>query len=231
MQRLICAFFFITLTIHGNTQSKSHNIEFGIDLTGPIILASGGRRPYTEVEFIYREAQERGDLRFKLNINNYNYYAKELILSSLIEDNKPQSLTYFQARYFPRTSYLASIGLSKYLPNNDLPIYTGLDLNAGIGRGTVSIIVVEETLEQEDSQIRSTHNNNFVVLGLTPFIGIKGHLTEKILFGIEFGTSLNFVSGKLEYLNEQDEMNRVPVNRLDLNLNRLINDIVFLIKI
>lgn len=231
MQRLTTFLFFIALISNVRAQSGSHNIEFGIDLTGPIIIASGGQRPYNEVDFLYREAQEQGDLRFKLSISNHNYYGIEIFSSRLLDDNQPEYQTYFQAIYKPKTSYLLSIGVSRYLPQNELPVYTGLDFNVGLARGSVSTHLMEKRLGKEELQTISTQGSNFMILGITPFLGFKRELTEKILFGIEFGTGLNFVTGKLEHLDENEEVHNKSVNRLDFHLNRLINDIVLLIKL
>ena len=209
----------------------SPQIEIGIDLTTAIIWASGGDREYNEFEFIYRESQLEKDLRFKLNITNYNFFGKELVKVKQIEDNKPISLKYVQTKYFPKTSYIGSIGFSKNLKNNKLPIYVGIDGNVGIGRGETWTNLRTIMLGDEREQTLYRQKNKLVLLGVTPLIGVKLDLTESILFGIEFGASLNTILGKIEYKDENGEMNTTNITRFELTLDRIINDIVLLIKI
>ena len=214
-------------TNYGQNDLK-HQIEFGIDLTTIIIWASGGNRPYSEFEFIYRETYEKKDLRFKLGINSYNYYGKELILGKQIEDNKPISLKYLQVTYSPKLNYIASIGLSKYLKENVLPIYYGMDVNLGISRGRISTNIREIMLGEENKVTVSNRDNNLLVLGITPVIGLKKHITDKILFGIEFGIHLNSVLGNIEYIDENQEIVKESANHFELGLDRIINGITLL---
>lgn len=232
MKKLLNLFLFlISINLIYGQDRISHQIEFGIDLTTPIIWASGGDREYNEFEFIYRESQLDKALRFKLNITNYNFYGKELVKVKQIEDNKPISLKYVQTNYIPKTSYVASIGFSKNLKNNKLPIYAGIDGNVGLGRGETWTNLRTIMLGEEREQTLYRQKNNLVLLGVTPLIGVKLELTERILFGIEFGASLNTILGKIEYNDENGEMNTTNITRFELTLNRIINDIVLLIKI
>ena len=232
MKELLCFLLFLNLTNLICAQNIiSHQIEFGIDLTTPIIWASGGDRSYHELEFIYRESQYDKDLRFKLNINNYNFYGRELVAAKQLEDNKPISLKYVQVKYIPRTSYVASLGISKYLSENKLPIYFGLDWNIGMGRGETWTNLKTIILGEDSTETIFRKGNSLMILGVTPVIGIKKDITERIVFGIEFGASANAILGKIEYRNANGETNTVNVDRLELTLNSIINDIVLLIKI
>ena len=230
-QLLSAALLLISSNLICAQNNIGHHIELGIDLTTPLIWASGGDRPYNEVEFIYREAQSDKDLRFKLNINNGNFYGNSLVEVRQIEDNKPESLKYVQTDFVPSTSYIASIGIAKYLKENQLPIYYGVDGNVGVGRAETWTNLRTIMLGEESERPLYKHKNHLILLGATPFLGVKKELTERIVFGIEFGISLNTILGKVEYYTENGEMNTAQVNRLDMSLNRLINDIVLLIRI
>ena len=209
----------------------SNYTKFGIDIIPALNFAIDGNREFDEFEFIYRESRENTDLRVKFGISNYNFIGAKLISIVKIEDNSPVSLKYFQAEYTPKNSYLVSLGAAKFLKNNKLPIYYGMDFNVGLIRG--NLYTAEKTISLNESEIyniKSMHNNN-LLFGGTPFLGIEKHLTNKIVLGIEFGLKMNFITGKIDYENQDGDSILRNLSRFELGLNQIINDIVILIKI
>ncbi|GJM33836.1 MAG: hypothetical protein DHS20C18_28370 [Saprospiraceae bacterium] len=229
---LLSTFLMLTLffTTHAQDSILKNN-ELGIDLMPILIWAGGGDSDYNAFEVIYREALKQGDLRFKININNRNFYGDELVRGKPLEDNKPTSFTSLQTVYMPKTSYLLSVGLSKYLANSKLPVYAGMDANLGISRGTTTTYIKETFLTEENLELIGNKHNNLTVLGLTPFIGVKKNLTNRIVFGIEFGLELNYVLGDLEYYDEHQELQKEAVSKLDFSWKKLINDFTLMIRI
>ncbi len=230
MKKVFVCFMILAIAKPAHSQDNDH-IEFGIDVITPLIWAVGGDRAFDEFEFLYRESQQDKDLRIKLSINNYNYVGKELILGKQIEDNSPISLTYFHANYHPKTSYFLSLGIVKYLSNNKLPVYYGLDGNIGLASGEIKTTMSTIMTGEEIVDTKFRKRNNMVVLGVTPVLGVKKQLTENILFGIEFGINVHSVFGKLEYEDDQGQPATEKVNRFDVGFDRIINDVAFLIKI
>lgn len=232
MRILCCSLLFLLVTTTSSAQhALQSQIEFGIDLSNILIWASGGNRSYQEFELIYRESRQGHDLRFKFNIGNYNYFGEELIFARQIEGSQTEQLEYVNVDYQPKISYLSSIGFTRYLKNNDLPIYYGIDGNIGLARGAAATSLRTIRLNGEQNKLLHLEQNNLLVFGLTPVLGLKKDLTDRILFGIEFGINMNAVRGQLSYQDENGVRVSRTTNRLDLGLNRLINDIVFLIKL
>ena len=97
MKKFLCSLQLLILINLAYAQNEiNDHVEFGIDISTPIIWTLGGDRNYSELEFIYRESKLNTDLRFKLSINNYNYIGIELIEGRQIEDNSPTNLKYFE---------------------------------------------------------------------------------------------------------------------------------------
>ncbi|WP_143473607.1 hypothetical protein [Flavilitoribacter nigricans] len=206
------------------------HIEFGVDLSCIIIRAAGGDRPYWELDLVYRESQGGKDLRFRLNVNKYNWFGFQTVDQKLVEDKQPVSVSYFQTEYFPKVSYLAGIGLTKYLQNNDLPVYYGIDGNFGIGRGGTVTSRRTVMLESEEISIVDSRSANLAIVGLSPVLGLKKAFSDKLLLGIEFSIPVNLVLGKLDYQNEAGELFTRSANRLDFRMDKLLNDIVILVR-
>lgn len=228
---LFLPLFFLSSPSLFSQGTVGHHIEFGVDLTSIIIWASGGDRDYSEFKFIYRESTPDLDSRFKLTISDFNYLGKKVFLSRQIENNQPNRLTYLEVGYTPEISYLLSIGLGKYLKENELPVYFGADLNVGLSRGEMRTDLREITVGKENRMLQKSIQNNLFLLGVNPFVGTKLKITENILFGLEFGININAPLGKLKYQNEAGQTLEESFNRLDLGLDRLINDITLLINI
>jgi hypothetical protein len=227
-----CFLFLMILTPSLFAQEMiKYPTEFGIDISPAVIAASGGDMPHSEVELIYREVSVQGDLRFKLNIGNRNYWEKELIAGKLLEDNSPISRKNLEVMYIPKTSYLASIGIAKYLKKNVIPIYYGVDLNVGMSRGETVSIIEETYLNETLGQWYAAVDNNQFMMGATPFLGVKKGISERIVLGIEFGFEVNYLFNQLEYLDESQNLVESNLNQLGPNFSKLINDISILVRI
>jgi len=107
------------------------------------------------------------DSRFKLTVSDYNYLGKEIFLNRQLEDNQPNSLTYLEVGYTPEISYLLSIGLGKYLKENELPVYFGADLNVGLSRGEMRTDLREITVGKENRMLQKSIQNNLFLLGVS----------------------------------------------------------------
>lgn len=230
-QILFALFLMMTLQAALAQKNDLKNNELGIDLLPILIWAGGGDTDYDAFEVIYREVRATGDLRFKLNIINHNFYGKELVRGKSLQSNLPTSFSSVQTMYEPKISYLVSIGISRYLANTQLPVYAGMDANLGLSRGTTTTHIKETFITEEDLQLVGNQRNNLTVFGLTPFVGVKKLLTDRIVFGIEFGLELNYVTGDLEYYNELDTIQKEAVGYLDFSWKKLINDFTFMIRI
>ena len=60
---------------------------------------------------------------------------------------------------------------------------------------------------------------------------VKKNLTDRIVFGIEFGATFNTLIGKMEYNDAPGKKQSLRVRQFDPILDRLINDIVLMIRI
>ncbi|MEL6866984.1 MAG: hypothetical protein AAFP19_21345 [Bacteroidota bacterium] len=228
---LVCSCLLLLFHVAEAQSQRDHQIEFGLDITTPLIFAMGGDRDYDDFDFIYRESIGDRDLRFKFTISDYNYLGQEIISGRLIEDNLPLNLQYFQVRYFPTRNYLISAGIAKYSKRSKLPIYFGIDGNIGIGTGTVGTSLLTTMANGERFNNLSTKNNNQFLVGITPVLGLKKNLTDRIALGIELGMSIHAVFGEIEYEDYDNTPIARNINRLDIDAQRIINDVFILVKI
>ena len=60
---------------------------------------------------------------------------------------------------------------------------------------------------------------------------VKKNLTDRIVFGIEFGATFNTLIGKMEYNDAPGKKQSLKVRQFNPILDRLINDIVLMIRI
>jgi hypothetical protein len=206
-----------------------NNYELGLDLTEIFIYAGGGERAYSELDLLFRKKREQGELRFKFNINNYNYYLTDSIarFSVVTEDapGEPREDEYYVI-YDPAWSYQLGFGISRFKKESKLPLYYGIDFNLGLGRGYARTFQ-EDFITQPfnfPGQV-AAKANYFGVIGLTPFLGIKKELSGRLSIGLEFGYNINYVFGDIRYYNHDLSTFRGSVNHLDISKGRILNDI------
>lgn len=232
MKKLLCALPLLLFVYLSSGQATDRNyIEFGVDLSTPLIWAVGGDRDYSEVEFIYRESQRDRDLRFKVGVSNYNYFGQKLIVNRRLMSSDTAILEQERVEYLPKTSYLLSLGFSKNLPKRQLPIYYGVDFNLGLSRGTAVADRLMVANGEEEVKSRSWTENSALVVGLTPLLGVKWDISEQILFGVEFGYAMNTTMGRMKYRDIDGQLINNRFSFFDFGVDRLINDIVLLVKI
>ncbi len=205
--------------------------ELGIDLLPLIIWAGGGDTEYDALEVIYREALPKGDLRFKLNVNKRNFFGKDIVKGKTLESTSPESFRSLQTSYEPSISYLFSVGLSRNSTNPKLPLYIGIDANFGMLRAMTNTYIKETFLTEENRLSIGRQSNNLILVGATPFLGFKKNLTDRLVFGIEFGVDLNYVTGDLKYYDEQETPLTERISQSDFSLKKIINDVTLMFRI
>lgn len=213
-------------------QSKPiSNSGFGLDIIPPLLWSLGGDKEYSEVEFIYRETQELNDLRFKFTVTNFNFLALDVIRRNDF-NALPDGIQSHVTRYEPVFSYLASIGYAKYLINENIPIYFGLDASVGVSRGRVQTSVETRGFRSNKVDFMAGQAMERAVLGLTPVLGLRKDLTDRFMISIDFGLNFYTVLGKeISYEIESSEVLTRQLDRLHFRANQIISDIALLIKI
>ena len=206
-----------------------NNYELGLDLTQIFIYAGGGERSYTELDLLFRKKREQGELRFKFNINNYNYYGTDSIARfSVVTEDEIGGLEtndYFVV-YDPQWSYVTGFGFSRFKKENQLPLYYGMDFNLGLSRGYARTYEEGAILPSFNfpGQI-AAKANYFGIVGVTPFLGIKKELNRRLSIGLEFGYNINYIFGNIVYYRDDLSFTRGRVSYLDVGKGRILNDI------
>ena len=199
-------------------QNQIYRIEFGLDLTSMIAVASGHFAQTYDLEMIYKENLEKHDLRFKVIIQSpvgdYEFVNRVTMDSA-------RFYNYFQ----PSLNYGINAGFARRKSINGLPIYYGIDGNAFLNTGRT--VVTEEPLNEIplDEDFFRVIDNHFFTIGVIPFIGTKLNLTDRMFFTLEFGTGINYNFGERSYMNASQRNATFPIRDFAFSLNRLINDI------
>lgn len=202
-----------------------YRTEFGIDILPLIIRAGGGEINYSELELVYRELQKSGDLRFRLSINNRNFTGSNFVSAEEIEDNQPESLTYVENLYAPKTGFLAGIGISRNMRNNVLPLYYGLDLGFGLARADVNSFYKTIKLTGTDRDLITTNESTLHIIGFSPFLGGRKALGRNIGFFVEFAVPVHFLIGEVPYLDADLKLKEKRFREFELPWSRVISDI------
>jgi len=227
MKKTALLFTFALILCH--TIFAQRNTEFGIDFDQAIIWAAGGDRDYTELEILYRETSEEGDLRFRLSLLDRNFYQSDFIFSKSLTNVANEKMIVL---YDPRLSFLAGIGMSKYMKENKLPIYYGADLSIGVSRGyanTFRTPSLEELFEQQD--LIGSKGNHWLTLGFTPFLGVKQQLSDRLAFVLEFGLPANYTTGKVQYFDENQKTVSMNFSSFELGFPKFLNDVTVLYRL
>ena len=223
------ALSFMLVLACGTSVFAQNNSELGLDLTQIFIYAGGGERSYTELDLLFRKKREKGELRFKLNISNYNYFFGDSISRfSVVTEDEIDGLDIeeYYVIYEPRWSYVSGFGISRFQGGNKLPLYYGIDFNLGLSRGYARTYQEGALLPPFDlpRQI-AAKANYFGVIGFTPFVGLKKELNQRLSIGLEFGFNINYVIGNIKYYDHDLTFFEDSANHLDIGEGRILNDI------
>lgn len=213
-------------TINAFAQEREFfNRTIAVDAIQMINLTSGVEPGYNEVEIIFTEKIQEKKIRFKLNINDKNVYENPLILSEILEDNAPVSLTYQVNEYRSNKNVKLSFGIAKIFSHESLQLYYGLDVNLGVNRGWVNTIIREYKVNSNSENIIATLKESIIFAGLTPVLGTNLSLGPRIFLGLEFGIEANYLFGDIHYLDTSSNYQAADLGRLDFNPFKFINDI------
>lgn len=219
----------LSFIVHAQDSSALRH-QVGIDFSTFIVQGVGGEIDYDQLEVIYRQPISNGDLRFKLTLSNRNFPEEDLLLGGTLMDEAPVSLISFETKYEPSLSILASMGISKYFKQNQLPLYYGVDVTGGFIRGKTNTIVNQVTLNTSQQLSKESKSSNLGLIGLTPVLGMNIPITKRLSFGLEFGLEMNIFLGELELVNTNGNTDSYTLETFNLGLDRIINDILFLYK-
>lgn len=212
---LSCLFFFcISASLFGQKQNPFLR-EFGLDLTWMIVAASGHNPVSTDVELIFKESHDKLDLRFKLLLAS-NFTERNLIQSST--KDSIQLLNYFR----PHRTIALNLGVAYKKIARDLPIYIGVDAAIAWNQGDTE---VDQCLIGASCKRFQGLSNQHLTVGLIPHLGTKLPLTDRLMFTVEFGTQISYHFGKRSYMDENEQIGEYRIDGLELELNRLVNDI------
>ncbi len=209
--------------------------QIGVDLLPAIITGGGGRLGHYQIEALYREHQPNGDLRIKIEVNNRNYfegfipYPDQLLPGSTLEEQ-----LYQQNDLFPRASLLFSVGRSTYRLSQKLPVYLGVDAQAGVIFTERITYVNDRPLEGMPSGFSSivgSANHTHFLGGLTPFIGTNIPITDRLSFSVEFGLPILYHTGTTSYITENGDRFDVNISEFTLFDGRPINDLAIFYRL
>jgi hypothetical protein len=221
--------FSFALLLGGKATAQQYS-EIGIDFDNALIWAAGGDRDYSELEILYRECSPEGDLRFRLSLLNRNFYLSELAATQRLDTSFSHSLLFVQ--YEPRLSYVAGMGISRYMKGNKLPVYYGADVNLGVSRGYMNSYTVDSVEEIPNTdRFVGSKGNHWLILGMTPFLGLKKQLSERLTFGIEFGLPMTFVWGEVNYFDENQETVSSNFSAFEFGFPKFINDLTIFYRL
>lgn len=209
--------FFLTTSLFSQRQNPFLR-EFGMDLTWMIVAASGHNPVSTDVELIFKETHDKLDLRFKLLISS-NFTERTLMQSSTTDSI--QLLNYYR----PHRTIALNLGVAYKKITRDLPIYVGVDAAIAWNSGDTE---VDRCLIGDSCKRFQGLSNQHITVGVIPLLGTKLPLTDRLMFTVEFGTQINYHFGKRSYMNSEEVIKEYRIDGLELELNRLVNDIAIL---
>lgn len=214
--RLLSTLFLIAISTSVFAQKQSPYLrEFGLDLIWMIVSTSGHEPASTDVELIFRESHDKLDLRFKFLLST-NFRDRNLI-GSFTKDSI-QTLNFYRQQ----KTAAVNIGVAYNKITEGLPVYVGADFQIAWHSGDTE---VDRCLIGDNCKRFQGLQNQHLSVGLIPVFGTKIPLSDRLMFTLEFGTQINYHFGKRKYMNMDDEVNEYAVNGLELQLNRLVNDI------
>lgn len=214
--RYFATFLFLAISSSMFAQKQSPYLrEFGLDLIWMIVSMSGHETASTDVELIFKESHDELDLRFKFLLST-NFRDRDLIHS--YTKDSIQTLNFYRQR---KTAAI-NIGVAYNKITEGLPFYVGADFQMAWHTGDTEVdrCLIGSTCKR----FQGLSNQNLSV-GVIPFLGTKIPLTDRLMFTVEFGTQINFHFGKRKYLNIENEVQEYQINGLEMQLNRLVNDI------
>ncbi|MCR9289892.1 MAG: hypothetical protein NXI23_21160 [Bacteroidetes bacterium] len=214
--QFLSIFFLLFLSFPLFAQKQSpYPREFGIDLIWMIVSTSGHEPASTDVELIFKESHDQLDLRFKFLLSS-NFRDRDLI-SSFTKDSI-QTLNFYRQR----KTAAVNIGVAYNKITSGLPVYVGVDFQTAWHSGDTE---VDRCFVGANCKRFQGLSNQHLSVGLIPFFGTKIPLSDRLMFTLEFGTQINYHFGKRKYLDIEDGVQEYNIDGLELQLNRLVNDI------
>lgn len=189
--------------------------EFGIDLIWMIVASSGHDPASTDLELIFKEAHHDRDLRFKFLLSS-NFRDRDLIHS--FSKDSVQTMNFYRMR----KKAAVNIGVAFNKVTEELPVYVGVDFQIAWISGETE---VDRCLVANNCKRFQGLSHQNLSIGITPFLGTKIPLTDRLMFTIEFGTQIDYLFGKRKYLDQDENVREFSVEGLKPDLKRLVNDI------
>ena len=229
---LIAGFILCTSIAYGQTVGVKNNIgykhEFGIDVIPAIVTFSGITSNVLETELQYKYRLEQGDWRIKFNLNNRPLSSQPWLVRRRLSDDVADNPVYLVNYYRPRNGVLFNVGYTRHAQFERLRFYYGLDANIGWSRSNTEVVEeyrnpVNGLMKQDQNALLSNQN---IYLGITPVLGAKIPLAERLVVSVEFGLSIDqrlnpFL--QVQYPDGQTLNYAIP--KTDISFQRLLNDI------
>lgn len=173
----------------------------------------------SDLEVTYIQMSADKDYRIKFNRNPSDIFSLEThVYVQNIEAN-----TFFRRFYNDQTNYFISLGIAQKTSIEQFKYYYGVEGNFGINTGTYSTTFGE--LDNSFNSTRLSNPNTNYVIGVTPFLGTRFFIKNKMSIDVEFGLPINYIFGNLAYYNQDEELINYDISRSIFGFNRMLNDI------
>lgn len=229
---IVLFFSFQALTTSQEVYAKKHGI--GIDLL-PLVVGSAGKTiDDLGFDILYKRFYKKGELRFRLNVNQDNFFEDGHLLqstrfaSSCVEEQRQIN------RYEQKINYKINIGYVAYRKINAATFYYGIEAGFGINRSnTLTAIegcyVDDLGAERHYEWEKANQANRIRQFELTPLIGVYLPLSDRVVIAPEFGAILRMNKGHIRYIDEFDRTWLIDADQFEL-AKGFLSDIALIFK-